>query len=1161
MGGFNPFKMKKAGLTVFLLIVLISSQVALISGQEIPISSGERGENQVYDSNSLESIVYSAGIGVAGTPTVTPLIFDSDSDGVEDVIVVGTDEGVSLLDYKTGSITMNYKMPGSVSDIAELDDVNNYGAVIDIVVSSTSQKEPNVQCFEPETGKTIWSFKPTIETYGEDEEFPEEKEPITWSIETVTDVTNDGKKDVVIASWYMVYLLDGATGEEKWMWEEAEDDCWSIKALGDNALVVTSQDGYLYSIDLSTGETKWSFEARKTEKISGDEIINETASFWNVEVVYRGGGQTDPVIVAAADDGYVYFLEENGNLITDVSIIPSPEATEETEGYEPRLLVFPLQSDFDNDGLNDIAARSFLARNNKAAILSSNGQTIASGEIREIGDGVNLGSFTNTIGEKLLLWPYGGQGDYEQINIYKVQTGVGGEPELEENTTISFQTRPSSWWYGEDEAVYINVINDTQALLVCDTGAFLINPQSNVIIWSNIKENKVQTMLMGDVTGDGVSELLVTTKSRIEWEEWQNITRTILVINGANGQVIWSNTTNHDLYLQTGGYWSVTPTPDVTGDGNPDITAYIKEWPRGGGFPINDTVYVFNGATGEVVWSEPVIFPPYSSNDEIRSSCVVEDLNADNFADILVSGSSTWWYGGGETSYIYLFSGENGLLLSNKTFTSENNRGIYLYSLDKVSDGSLDLLLVEWSDWWPYTAKIHAANDLTPTSFWANNSANFTDDTTIDWTTDLQNLVWTVLGSDYYIELGRDPSMYILFTQDLGVDGIKDLAIRADSPTNRGYVFISSSTGTNTGLQVTKVTWSQEAFWGFDFDLVVDDLTGDGFPDSIVYHRWYYGDIPPYLTVIDGFSNEEITVYQFDRSWSYEGRDSDQYLKILPATVISDKDGDGIKDLVIGVSQSYYQGAEIKVFSLEGGTDKEISTTTIEKLFKPSWERSPEYSAVYSVINIGDVSGSSSDEIAIVRPYIPVTTDDHTDIEDTKRMTEIVDTNSLDVVKSFPIETSDLINIGDVNGDTDPEILLSSAKGMFCLNSAFQVTITTPTDGKSVGSKFNLEWTFNSEGADTSALITEVFVDDVSHGSTSKKNMEVEIGSGGEHVVKVKTRDPFGGVTASTISIKTPGSILMLIITIGVIVIFSLLLLVKKQLLLKKRKTKLEKRS
>jgi len=88
-----------------------------------------------------------------------------------------------------------------------------------------------------------------------------------------------------------------------------------------------------------------------------------------------------------------------------------------------------------------------------------------------------------------------------------------------------------------------------------------------------------------------------------------------------------------------------------------------------------------------------------------------------------------------------------------------------------------------------------------------------------------------------------------------------------------------------------------------------------------------------------------------------------------------------------------------------------------------------------------------------------------------------------------------------------------------------------------------------------------VFVDDVLHGSTSEKNIEVEIGSGGDHIVKVKTRDQFGGVTASTISIKTPGSIMMLIITIGIIVIFSLLLFVKKQLILKKRKSKLEKRS
>ena len=138
-----------------------------------------------------------------------------------------------------------------------------------------------------------------------------------------------------------------------------------------------------------------------------------------------------------------------------------------------------------------------------------------------------------------------------------------------------------------------------------------------------------------DVTGDGVGEVLWGTA-------WGG--RTAYLLNGTDGEVIWSYDTHQD---DDGGWvYSISPIGDVNGDLLADVL--VGAGSSGGGTSGSKSIYCFNGAsqgTGEIIWR-------YQADDAVMSVAPLGDVNGDGIVDALAGAG-----GNGLDDKIYCIDG------------------------------------------------------------------------------------------------------------------------------------------------------------------------------------------------------------------------------------------------------------------------------------------------------------------------------------------------------------------------------------------------------------------------------------------------------------------------------------------------------------------------
>ncbi len=113
-----------------------------------------------------------------------------------------------------------------------------------------------------------------------------------------------------------------------------------------------------------------------------------------------------------------------------------------------------------------------------------------------------------------------------------------------------------------------------------------------------------------DLNADGFPDVLLGTA-------WGG--RSVHAINGRTGATLWSFNTYNEPY--SGWVYSLHAHPDRTGDGVPEVLA--------GCGSDNNQGYLFNGATGQVIWRFT------GAADAILNSLSLPDVNADGVADVL----------------------------------------------------------------------------------------------------------------------------------------------------------------------------------------------------------------------------------------------------------------------------------------------------------------------------------------------------------------------------------------------------------------------------------------------------------------------------------------------------------------------------------------------
>ncbi len=148
-------------------------------------------------------------------------------------------------------------------------------------------------------------------------------------------------------------------------------------------------------------------------------------------------------------------------------------------------------------------------------------------------------------------------------------------------------------------------------------------------------ENFGGAVVVGDINGDNRDDVLISSVG----------IGTCFVVSGSDGSILRTLT-------DPGIYWPIYSfgaflgaTGDVNGDGVPDMS--VGTIAGTGGAP---PVYVFDGATGGVIWSKKVLYGAAEG---------VGDLNGDGKSDVVIRD--------GNGSVIRAYRGDTGTLLWSKT--------------------------------------------------------------------------------------------------------------------------------------------------------------------------------------------------------------------------------------------------------------------------------------------------------------------------------------------------------------------------------------------------------------------------------------------------------------------------------------------------------------
>ncbi|KKN15451.1 hypothetical protein LCGC14_0985910 [marine sediment metagenome] len=361
----------------FLLIVFIFSLI-------LPITSGfplnsfnddfSHNLNTQANGSSEESILWKLGKGLPGTgATMKPRLVNFTENG-ESLIIVGTNEGLAAITLD-GLINMSYRTFGPVIDFDIIEDIS--GDNIDDIILITYYKDhPNLIAISSNNGTEIWKFKPTIEGISTETFEIQEFITYTWDLEIINDIDEDSISEIVIASWYRIFVVNGKSGSKLWMRDgDFANDVWKLAILEDidnngyDTIIAGSEGGKLCAFDSKSGRRIWTFKVDETKLrvwtmmgISTKIIPN---SIDDIKVIKDVDNDEIDDILIAADDGYLRLISGNSGLELDnVMIYNITQPTEifefSTSPYTSAKRLFTKSGvkiyeipDIDNDGISE----------------------------------------------------------------------------------------------------------------------------------------------------------------------------------------------------------------------------------------------------------------------------------------------------------------------------------------------------------------------------------------------------------------------------------------------------------------------------------------------------------------------------------------------------------------------------------------------------------------------------------------------------------------------------------------------------------------------------------------------------------------------------------------------------------------------------------------
>jgi len=651
--------------------------------------------------------------GFSGSITTPLRITDLWEPSGNDTVIFGTSSGVYILDIETGEVYNRLPVASPVTSVFVGPDIDTDG-VRDIGYTCIDQVHPNVVFVSSRTGVKIWDFAPTEKVYTENLGWHEE-ETRSWS---ALELLWDSSRRVLINSWRTLFCLDIETGKTLWT-HTGENDFWNIAVgsdmNGDGAadIVINTQEGSLRSVSSTDGKLIWKsdLEVKFTFKAAmafATLKLSSPKSVWKPVVMDDSTGDGINEIAVGTEMGNVYLVDgASGKKLWEKAVLSlsKSEKKEPTNYFSENFgnIIIKQLNDCDNDLVRD------------ACILVDSGgddKESKSSSLIVMSTGVN--KLTRIISEKKSnpQFPFDGVSDFIVIDDV---TGddcddliMLSEGELkivdsqEGNFTTSVFNHPFFTSNSKSMSKNVQLVpisgNNISKLLVTygESGLFLIDTDTDEIIWDLIKKDEVEVSTIGDIDGKGLDDVLVTTY--INYNGLQ--VRGIYTISSESGEVLWEKKGSLDK-LEINSFHSISVLGDVNGDGINDLSGFLQEefgdrnnHERYRAYTIynvskNSRVFTISGSDGKYIWKKNLTVPfindllspengLYKDQNcifkRIVSADPVTDMTGDGIPDVLILGEGYW----SERSFLpklYLFSGSNGSIFWIKEYSQGDYGG------------------------------------------------------------------------------------------------------------------------------------------------------------------------------------------------------------------------------------------------------------------------------------------------------------------------------------------------------------------------------------------------------------------------------------------------------------------------------------------------------
>jgi len=196
--------------------------------------------------------------------------------------------------------------------------------------------------------------------------------------------------------------------------------------------------------------------------------------------------------------------------------------------------------------------------------------------------------------------------------------------------------------------------------------------------------------IASDLNNDGITDVVIGTDGGNEH---------VYALSGVNGDVIWSF--GNDTISDLGGFGAIDVKRDFNGDSIPDVLAVASSNSQGVG---NKSVFCFNGENGNIIWQYPITIPGSASGYSVIS---IDDITGDNEPDAIAG------YGGdGSTRFARGLNGSTGSFLWNFPLSSGAKELLEI----SIPDSAPDVIVANFDN---FVGTVYRIDGETGTQKWS----------------------------------------------------------------------------------------------------------------------------------------------------------------------------------------------------------------------------------------------------------------------------------------------------------------------------------------------------------------------------------------------------------------------------------------------------------